>query len=97
MLNFYRYDPTVKPPFPCGFEGLGEVVKTGANVKSISPHQPVAYMKNGSFSEYVVLSEGEAIPLPNMKKEYLSLLVSGLTAGISLEKVGEMKQGLWAV
>lgn len=89
----FRYDPTRKPPFEAGFEGLGEVVQTGAGVKSVSLRQPIAYMRNGAFTEYQILHEREAIPLPEMKKEYLSLLVSGLTAGISLEKVGEMKAG----
>lgn len=56
-------------------------------------HQPVAYMVNGAFSEYQVVREREAIMLPDMKKEYVSLLVSGLTAGISLEHTGQIKAG----
>lgn len=94
LIQFgFRYDPSKKPPFDVGFEGLGEIVQKGAKVTGLSPNQPVAYMKYGSFSEYQVLEEKEAIPLPDMRKEYLALLVSGLTAGISLDKVGEMKPG----
>ena len=60
---------------------------------SLALSQPVAYMANGAFSEYITLNEREAIPVPDIRKEYLSLLVSGLTAGISLEKTAELKEG----
>lgn len=49
--------------------------------------------KNGSFSEYMLLNEDHAIPLPECSPAYLPLLVSGLTASISLEQVGEIKEG----
>ncbi|XP_067948550.1 prostaglandin reductase-3-like [Watersipora subatra] len=87
-----RYDPSKKPPFSTGFEGLGEVVQKGSNV-TLPLSQPVAYMSYGAFGEYHVINQREAIPLPVMNKEFLSLLVSGLTAGISLEKTGEIKKG----
>lgn len=60
-------------------------------------HQPVAYMVNGAFSEYQVINERQAIMLPDLKKEYVTLLVSGLTAAISLESVAEMKAGMYTV
>lgn len=56
-------------------------------------HQPVAYMQYGAFGEYHILNEKSAIPVPDLRKEYVTLLVSGLTAAIALEKVGEIKSG----
>lgn len=56
--------------------------------------QPVAYMQYGAFSEYMVINERQAIPVPRLKKEYVSLLVSGLTAGISLDVIGQIKSGI---
>lgn len=50
-------------------------------------------MSYGAFGDYHVIDQREAIPLPSLQKEFISLLVSGLTAGISLEKTGEMKAG----
>lgn len=71
---------------------MGVVVQKGSKV-SLSVGQAVGYMAPGAFGEYHVIAEERAIPLPDIKKEYLPLLVSGLTAGISLEKTGEMKEG----
>jgi NADPH:quinone reductase-like Zn-dependent oxidoreductase len=44
-INFTagRYDPTLRPPFDCGFEGLGEVVVKGSKT-SVPLMQPVAVM-----------------------------------------------------
>jgi len=92
-VNLTRYDPNIKPPFTCGFEGVGEVVQKGPLVR-LPVNQPVAYMSYGAFGEYQIIKEKEALPLPDLKKEYLTLLVSGLTAGISLEKTGEIKAGI---
>lgn len=66
---------------------------TGAGVK-LPLNQPVAYMVNGAFGEYQIVNEKQAIPIPDMKKEYISLLVSGLTAGISLNVIGQIKSGM---
>ena len=55
--------------------------------------QPVGYICTGSFSEYVKLPAKVCIPLPDIKPDYVPLLISGLTASISLELFGKMKQG----
>lgn len=87
-----RYDPGVKVPFDCGFEGIGTVVAAGDKC-STAIGQSVAYMNFGAFSEYVVIPEKIALPVPAVKPEFVSLLVSGLTASIALDKVGEIKSG----
>ncbi|XP_048218994.1 prostaglandin reductase 3 isoform X2 [Perognathus longimembris pacificus] len=89
-----RYDPSVKPPFDIGFEGLGEVVALGLSASaSYTVGQTVAYLAPGSFAEYTVVPARAATPVPSLKPEYLALLVSGTTAYISLEELGALSQG----
>ena len=38
-----RYDPSLKPPFDCGFEGIGVVVVKGSSTR-VTLLQPVAVM-----------------------------------------------------
>lgn len=87
-----RYDPNHKPPMDVGFEGVGVVVAAGAN----SGHQvgqAVIYLKPGAFSEYRVLEGKEAIPIPAVSVEYLPFILSGLTAALGLDKVGQLQAG----
>ncbi|XP_057644682.1 LOW QUALITY PROTEIN: prostaglandin reductase 3 [Chionomys nivalis] len=89
-----RYDPSVKPPFDIGFEGIGEVVALGLSASAkYSVGQAVAYMAPGSFAEYTVVPASIATPVPSVKPEYLTLLVSGTTAYISLKELGELSEG----
>lgn len=53
----------------------------------------VVYMSGGTYSEYTVVPAKQTIPIPTLKPEYVPLLVSGLTASLSLEKMGELKKG----
>ncbi|KAK6191543.1 hypothetical protein SNE40_003205 [Patella caerulea] len=87
-----RYDQNLKPPFDCGFEGIGEVVAAG-DQSNVNVGQSVLYMNMGAFSEYKVLKSAMAIPVPNTNPELLPLMLSGLTASISLDKYGEIKAG----
>ncbi|GAB1608275.1 prostaglandin reductase-3-like [Argonauta hians] len=93
-INFSagKYDPTVLPPFDCGFEAIGEVVDTGSNVK-YSAGQAAMYMTYGAFSEYKILPAKKILPVPQLNPEFLPLLVSGLTASLGLDKVGCIKSG----
>lgn len=89
-----RYDPSVKTPFDAGFEGVGEVVALGLSASAtFTVGQAVAYMAPGSFAEYTVVPASTAIPVPAVKPEYLTLLVSGTTAYISLKELGELSEG----
>ncbi|KAH9519153.1 Prostaglandin reductase 3 [Bulinus truncatus] len=87
-----RYDPSVKPPFPIGFEGLGEVVKAGAEARN-KVGQTVVYSKFGCFKDYVVVDDATVMPVPSCDPSYLTFLVSGLTASISLDKLGNLSPG----
>ncbi|XP_053324336.1 prostaglandin reductase 3 [Spea bombifrons] len=95
-INFSsgRYDMSVKPPFDAGFEGIGEVVAMGLSAsKNYTIGQPVAYVTSGAFSEYIVVPAQHAIPVPSVKPEILTLLISGTTAYISLKEMGKLSEG----
>ncbi|XP_036360169.1 prostaglandin reductase-3 isoform X2 [Octopus sinensis] len=93
-INFTagKYDPSVKPPFDCGFEALGEIVDIGSDTK-LSVGQSVMYMVHGAFAEFKIVSASKVLPVPYLGSEFLPLLVSGLTASISLDQVGCIKSG----
>ncbi|CAL9705360.1 unnamed protein product [Knipowitschia caucasica] len=89
-----RYDPTVKPPFDAGFEGIGEVVGLGLKASSeYTIGDTVAYFHNGAFAEYTVVPAKESVRVPLVKPEFLSLLVSGATAYIALKRLGDLTKG----
>lgn len=89
-----RYDASVKPPFDAGFEGIGEVVALGLSASArYTVGQAVAYMKYGAFAEYTVVPAKQAIPVPFVKPEFLTLVVSGSTAYISLKELGKLSEG----
>lgn len=93
-LSAGRYDPSVKTPFDTGFEGVGEVVALGHSASArYMVGQAVAYMALGSFAEYTVVPASRATPVPSVKPEYLTLLVSGTTAYISLKELGGLSEG----
>ncbi|KAM6910607.1 prostaglandin reductase 3-like [Xenentodon cancila] len=89
-----RYDPTVKPPFDAGFEGIGEVVGLGLSASSTyTIGDTVAYFGSGAFAEYTVVPAKESVRVPSVKPEFLTLLVSGATAYIALKRLGDLAKG----
>uniref|UniRef100_A0A0B7BMB1 15-oxoprostaglandin 13-reductase n=2 Tax=Arion vulgaris TaxID=1028688 RepID=A0A0B7BMB1_9EUPU len=87
-----RYDPTKRPPFPAGFEGLGEVVSVGPDTV-LKVGQAVLYSKFGAFSDFISVEAATTIPVPTCDPAFLSLMVSGLTASVALEKEADLKPG----
>lgn len=89
-----RYDPSVKPPFDAGFEGLGEVVGLGLSASSsFTVGDTVAYFGSGAFAEYTLVPAKESVPVPSVRPEFLTLLVSGATAYIALKRLGDLAKG----
>ncbi|XP_026226606.1 prostaglandin reductase 3 [Anabas testudineus] len=89
-----RYDPSVTPPFDAGFEGIGDVVGLGLSASSrYTVGDAVAYFRNGAFAEYTVVPAKECVPVPAVKPEFLTLLVSGATACIALKRLGDLDKG----
>lgn len=122
------YLPGIKPPLPCGMEGLGEIVAVGgasadgANAQKrkgasagsessasggdggggaggLAPETDlrvggfVVFMQYGAFSEYVLVDKRTCFSVPAPDPRFIPLLVSGLTASLSLERVGRLRKG----
>jgi len=94
-INFTAgiYQPGVQPPFDTGFEAIGRIAAVGAGVDKFKVGDPVAYTTYGAFAEQAQVDARTLVPLPRLMPEALTLPVSGLTASIALEKVGEVKKG----
>ena len=89
-----RYGPSKQTlPFDVGLEGIGEIAEVGRTIPQSMVGNPVGYIWNGCFSEYIKLPVKVCIPLPDIKPQYVPLLISGLTASISLEEMGRISGG----
>uniref|UniRef100_V9KRC0 15-oxoprostaglandin 13-reductase n=1 Tax=Callorhinchus milii TaxID=7868 RepID=V9KRC0_CALMI len=89
-----QYDPSLRPPFGIGFEGIGEVVGLGLSASAnYAVGQSVAYMAPGAFAEYVIVPTKKAVWVPSVKPEFLTLLLSATTAYISLKELGALSEG----
>lgn len=89
-INFTsgKYYPGKKPPFPVGFEGVGEVVVSDNPRFKVG--QPVAYLADGSFSEFHEIPGNRCFKINDITPEYVGLLVSGLTAKLALDRLGDL-------
>ncbi|XP_015930656.2 prostaglandin reductase 3 [Parasteatoda tepidariorum] len=90
-----RYFVSGKVPFGVGLEGIGEVAEVGEGVEHLKVGQTVAYINgnSNSYAEYSCVPAMGTFPVPDTKPEYIALLVSGLTASISLDKCGRIVAG----
>ena len=86
------YQPNVHPPFDCGFEGMGLVLRCGAST-SIKEGSPVVVTQHGSFSNFFVAHEANCCVVPSLDARYMAVRLSGLTAAISLAECGKPKSG----
>lgn len=75
-----------------GFEAVGYIVDKGDAVK-YQLGQPVALTSYGAFAEYVTVPARSVMPVASAEASTIPLLVSGLTASLALERVGEVKKG----
>jgi len=78
-------------PLALGFEGVGNVVRVGESVENIGINQAVCYMQQGSFAEYLIVPAAQLLPVPAADPEYVTLLVSGLTAAIALSEIAALR------
>jgi len=95
-INFTngRYDPSAKPPFPCGFESVGEVAAVGSKVKKFRVGDAVACASvYGAFSELLIVHEKGLVRVPAVSASVLPMLVCGQTASVALSEVGDMASG----
>ena len=93
-LSAGRYmKPGDSLPLAMGGEGVGEVVDVGSAIPAAMKGTAVGYMYTGSYGEYLRMPAKVCLPLPAADPKYIPLMVSGLTAAISLDQLGRMKKG----
>lgn len=88
-----RYLSPTPPPFDMGGESCGEIVAVGSDVAEFQPGDHIMVMLGGGYREYFTIKARHAVPVPRSAPEIVLLGVSGLTASIALEVLGEMKGG----
>jgi hypothetical protein len=87
-----RYNPDAPLPLDLGGETLGRVVEVGRGVKTFRPGDyAILTPLGGGYAEYSTQKAIRALRVNEPKPEYLSMVVSGLTASLGLYLVGEMK------
>lgn len=87
-----RYNPSAPLPLELGGETLGRVVEVGRNVTQFATGDfAILTPMGGGYSEYSLQKAMRALRVNEPKPEYLSMMVSGLTASLGLYLVGEMK------
>lgn len=88
------YTPGQQPPIDLGAEAIGEVVAVGSSVSTLKIGDPVMVLTTGGgYREYYTAPETQAIPVPEISPEIMTLVLSGLTASIGLEVEGGMTTG----
>ncbi|GFT91339.1 prostaglandin reductase 3 [Nephila pilipes] len=90
-----RYFVSGKVPFGIGIEGVGEIVEVGENVENLKVGANIAYMHSGrsAYAEYLCMPTTDIFPIPDAIPDYVALLLSGLTAAISLDKGAHITAG----
>jgi NADPH-dependent curcumin reductase CurA len=82
------------PPFDLGVEAVGEVVAIGENVHTLKVGDAVATTMRGcGYREYQAIAANLAVKIRNAAPEILTLMPTGISALVALEKVGEMTSG----
>jgi len=86
-----RYESDAELPLDLGVEAAGVVVDVGQDVSYLSEGDAaITSTLGGGYREYNVERVGNVIKVPEATPEALSIVVSGLTASIALEEVGDM-------
>lgn len=80
------------PPFDLGVEAVGEVVAVGDDLQDFQVGDAVVTtMRGGGYREYHTIYANLAIKVCQATPEVLTLMPTGISALVALEKVGEMK------
>jgi hypothetical protein len=91
--NSIRYVDVV-PPFDMGIEAVGEVVAVGPGVAAFGVGDCVATTKLGNgYRDYQIAPVARAIRVRAATPEVLTLIPTGISAMVGLERVGEMRGG----
>ena len=81
------------PPFDLGVEAVGEVVAVGQDVRDFRVGDAVVTTARGSgYREYQAIATHLAVKVKTAIPEVLTLMPTGISALVALERVGEMKE-----
>jgi NADPH-dependent curcumin reductase CurA len=81
-------------PTDLGIETVGRVVAVGRNVTTVKEGDAVATWKVGSgYRDYQVADAGRIYPIREASPEILTLIPTGVSGMVGIERVGEMKTG----
>lgn len=80
------------PPFDLGVEAVGEVVAVGEKLRDVQVGDAVVTtVRGGGYREYQVIDANLVVKVREATPEVLTLMPTGISALVALEKVGEMK------
>jgi hypothetical protein len=80
------------PPFDLGVEAVGEVVAMGEEVRDFQVGDAVVTtLRGGGYREYQAIAANLAVKVRQATPEVLTLMPTGISALVALERVGEMK------
>ncbi len=80
------------PPFDLGVEAVGEVIAVGENIQDFRVGDAVVTtVCGGGYREYQVIDANLVVKVRAATPEVLTLMPTGISALVALEKVGEMK------
>ncbi|MEO7995418.1 MAG: zinc-binding dehydrogenase [bacterium] len=93
------YPVPITYPWIPGSEGMGIVDAVGVGVTTIDPGDRVAYIGNGSYSEYGIARENGVVELPDSitDEQGAAFPIQGLTAWHILHTAGRCTPGEWVV
>jgi NADPH-dependent curcumin reductase CurA len=80
------------PPFDLGVEAVGEVVAVGAEISNFKVGDAVVTtVRGGGYREYQTIDANLATKVRQATPEVLTLMPTGISALVALERVGEMQ------
>lgn len=83
----------VEFPYVFGVETVGVVIEVGKDVRNINIGQALSTVKVGTaYQEYQVISEADAIKIPEATPEYLTLNPTGVSGYLALKNTAELKE-----
>ena len=91
--NKVRYVDVV-PPYDMGIEAVGHVVAAGNQVTTLREGDAVATSKLGSgYREFQIAKQDRVIKIRTASPEILTLIPTGISALVGLERIGELRSG----